>query len=132
MFIESAQPSISTLQSNDDLTLLPATGTTVIERFQITDNTLLNLDATAATLASTGIGYVRFMDNNGVVIPAGSNAERNLSAEAGDTRWNTNNPADNYLECFDGTTWEIATGPGGSISSVQNEDLSNAYILMLG
>ena len=132
MFIESAQPSISTLQSNDDLRLLPATGTTVIERFQITDNTLLNLDATAATLASTGIGYVRFMDNNGVVIPAGTDAERNLSAEAGDTRWNTNNPLDNYLECFDGTTWEIATGPGGSISSVQNEDLGNAYILMLG
>jgi hypothetical protein len=130
--VDGPTATITTLQSNDPVSLIPTSGITDVERIRFQNNSITNLDDTAATLASTGIGYVRFMDNNGVVIPAGTNAQRNPSAEAGDTRWNTNNPADNYLECFDGTTWEIATGPGGSISSVQNEDLANAYILVLG
>ena len=132
MFIESAQPSISTLQSNDDVILNSDTGNINIERFRFNGNNITNLDATAATLASTGIGYVRFMDDNGVVIPAGTNAERAASSEVGETRWNTDNPLDNYLECFDGTTWIISTGPGGSVSTVENYDLANAYILILG
>jgi hypothetical protein len=103
-----------------------------IERIRFQGNQIINLDATALTLTSTGIGYVRFMDNNGLVIPAGTDAQRSASPETGDTRWNTDNPIDNYMECFDGTTWNLATGPGGSISSVENYDLANAYILILG
>lgn len=132
MFIESGLPSISTLQSNDDLLLSPDTDLTYIERFSIIDNTITNIDETAATLASTGIGYIRFVGTNGLVLPAGDNSQRSVSPEVGDTRWNTENPLDNYLECFDGTVWNIATGPGGSISTVENYDLSNAYILILG
>jgi hypothetical protein len=132
MFIESGLPSISTLQSNDDLRLLPDTGNVYIERYKISDNTILNLDEIAGTLQSTGIGYVRFMDDNAVVIPAGPDVDRAASPEVGETRWNNDNPLDNYLECFDGTTWNIATGAGGSISTVENYDLANAYILILG
>lgn len=130
--IESGLPSIRTLQTNDDVILNPNTGNTIIERIQFNGDNITNLDATALTLASTGIGYVRFLDNNAVVIPSGTDAERNVTPEVGDTRWNIENPADNYLECFDGTTWNIATGPGGSISTVENYDLANAYILILG
>jgi hypothetical protein len=132
MFIESGLPSISTLQSNDDLRLLPDTGNVFIERYKIETNNITNLDATVGTLGSTGIGYTRFIGDNGIVIPAGTDAERNASPEVGDTRWNNTNPLDNYLECFDGTTWNIATGAGGSISTVENYDLANAYILILG
>jgi hypothetical protein len=130
--IESGLPSIRTLQSNDDVILNSNTGNINIERIKFNGNDITNLDATAFTLASTGIGYVRFMDDNALVIPSGTNAQRPVSTEAGDTRWNTNNPADNYLECFDGTTWNIATGAGGTISAVENYDLANAYILILG
>ena len=130
--IESGLPSISTLQSNDDVILNPDTGITDIERIRFNGDDITNLDATAFTLASTGIGYVRFMDTGALLIPAGTNAQRSASPETGDTRWNTNNPADNYLECFDGTTWNIATGAGGTISAVENYDLANAYILILG
>lgn len=133
--IESGLPSISTLLSNQDLELLPDTGLTYIERFSIQDNTILNIDNNLATLASTGIGYVRFTSTNGLVIPSGTDAERagfTPAAEVGATRWNIDNPLDQYLECFDGTTWNIATGPGGSISTVENYDLANAYILILG
>jgi len=130
--IESGLPSIRTLQSNDDVILNSNTGNIDIERIRFNGDNITNLDATAFTLASTGIGYVRFMDNNGFVIPAGTNAQRAASSEVGATRWNTNNPIDNYMECFDGTTWNIATGAGGTISAVENDDLANAYILILG
>jgi hypothetical protein len=130
--IESGLPSIRTLQSNDDVILNSDTGNIDIERIRFNGNDITNLDATALTLVSTGIGYARFMDTNALIIPAGTNAQRAASSEVGDTRWNINNPADNYLECFDGTTWIISTGPGGSISTVENSDLANAYILILG
>ena len=130
--IESGLPSIRTLQSNDDVILNSDTGNIDIERFRFNGNDITNLDATAFTLASTGIGYVRFMDTNALIIPAGTDAQRAASPEAGDTRWNTQDPLDNYLECFDGTTWNLSTGPGGSISTVENYDLANAYILILG
>jgi hypothetical protein len=130
--IESGLPSIRTLQSNDDVILNSDTGNIDIERIRFNGDNITNLDVTAFNLVSTGIGYVRFMDTNALIIPAGTNAQRAASSEVGDTRWNTNNPADNYLECFDGTTWIISTGPGGSISTVENSDLGNAYILMLG
>lgn len=135
MFIESGLPSISTLQSNDNLLLSPDTGITYIERYKFQGDEITNIDETLGTIGSTGIGYTRIMDNNGMVIPYGTNAERSgfySTPEVGTTRWNTDNPADNYLECFDGTTWNLATGAGGSISAVENYDLANAYILMLG
>jgi hypothetical protein len=130
--IESGLPSIRTLQSNDDVILNSDTNNVDIERIRFNGDDITNLDATAFTIESTGIGYVRFMDDNALVIPAGTNAQRSASPETGDTRWNTNNPADNYMECFDGTTWNIATGAGGTISAVENYDLANAYILILG
>lgn len=132
LVIESELPSISTIQSNDDVILNPSTGNTNIERFRFDGDNITNLDATAFTMASTGIGYVRFTDTNAVVIPSGTDSQRNSSPEVGDTRWNTENPLDNYMECFDGTTWNIATGAGGTISAVENYDLANAYILILG
>ena len=130
--IESSLPSISTLQSNDDVILNSDTGVIDIERIRFVGDNITNIDATAFTLASTGIGYVRFTDDNGLVIPSGTNAQRPVSSEVGDTRWNTNNLLDQYLECFDGTTWNISTGAGGTISAVENNDLANAYILILG
>jgi hypothetical protein len=130
--IESGLPSIRTLQSNDDVILNSATSNIDIERIRFNGDDITNLDATAFTLASTGIGYVRFTSDNALIIPAGTNAQRPASSEVGNTRWNTDNPTDNYLECFDGTTWNIATGAGGTISAVENYDLANAYILILG
>ncbi len=132
LVIESGAPSISTLQSNDSVRLNPSTGITDIERFRFDGNTITNLDPTAFTLGSTGIGYTRFMDTNAVVIPAGTTAQQSVSPEVGETRWNTDDPANQYLECFDGTVWNIATGPGATVSLTEMEDLSNVWILVLG
>lgn len=130
--VDGATATITTLQSNDPVLLNPVTGITDIERVRFQNDTITNLDANALTLASTGIGYVRFMENSGLIIPAGTDAERNLTPEVGDTRWNNDNPLDQYMETFDGTVWNISTGAGGTISAVENYDLSNAYILILG
>jgi hypothetical protein len=133
--IESSLPSISTLQSNDNVNLLPDTGNTDIERFRFNGDTITNLDETVGTLASTGIGYTRFIGSNGVVIPAGTNSERAgfpSTPEIGATRWNTEDPLNEYLECFDGTVWASSTGGGTTVSLEDMEDLGNVYILILG
>jgi hypothetical protein len=130
--IESSAPSISTPLSNDSIRLNSATGIIDIERIRFLGNTITNLDPTAFTLASTGIGYVRFVGDNAIVIPSGTDAYRAASPEVGETRWNTQNPANQYLECFDGTVWNIATGPGATVTQADMEDLSNVYILVLG
>jgi hypothetical protein len=81
------------------------------------------------TLTSTGAGYYKFDSTNAMVFPAGTNAERPLIPEIGDTRWNTQL---GYLECFDGTVYIIATGPGEVIDVQDMEDLGNVYSLILG
>lgn len=81
------------------------------------------------TLATTSTGYYKFDGTNAMVFPAGTNAERPLIPEVGDTRWNTQT---GYLECFDGTVYIIATGPGEVIDVQDMEDLGNVYSLILG
>ena len=63
------------------------------------------LPETPLTFASTGIGYLRFMGDSAFVMPAGSDAERPVRPELGDTRWNTDQ---DYLEAFAGAI-EVVT-----------------------
>ena len=120
---------ISATQSNDDILLSPDTGITRIESTRWQDNEITNLLNTPLTFASTGIGYTRFMGDNGFIIPAGTDSERRISPEAGETRWNTD---EDYLECYDGTVWAVSTGGGIEVDVQIMEDLSHVYILVLG
>jgi hypothetical protein len=120
---------ISAIQSNDDVLLSPDTGITRIESTRWQDNDITNLLNTPLTFGGTGIGYTRFMGDNGFVIPAGLDAERRASPEVGETRWNTD---EEYLECYDGTVWAVSTGGGIEVDVQIMEDLGNVYILMLG
>ncbi len=121
---------ISAIQSNDDVLLSPDTGITRIEATQWQDNDITNLLNTPLTFASTaGIGYLRFMGDNGFVLPAGTDAERRITPEVGETRWNTD---EGYLECYDGTVWAVSTGGGIEVDVQIMEDLSHVYTLMLG
>jgi hypothetical protein len=121
---------ISAAQSNDDVILLPDTGITRIESTRWQDDDITNLLNTPLTFASTaGIGYLRFMGDNGFVLPSGTDAERRLTPEVGETRWNTD---EGYLECYDGTVWAVSTGGGIEVDVQIMEDLSHVYTLMLG
>ena len=120
---------ISAIQSNEDVFLNPFTGITDIENTKWQINTITNLGNTALTLASTGTGYYLFAGTNGMVVPNGSDAERRVAPEVGETRWNTDQ---DYLECYDGSVWAVSTGGGISVTVELAEDLGHAYTLMLG
>ena len=117
------------IQSNEDIRLNPDTGITYIERTKWQDSDITNLNNTALTISSTGIGYTRFAGTNAMVIPSGDNSERRPSPELGETRWNTEI---GYLECFDGTVWTISTGGGEEVTQEVMNDLGNVYTLILG
>jgi cytoskeletal protein CcmA (bactofilin family) len=130
MQIDGNTASISTLQSNDDLFLSPETARTFIESIKIENNDITGtVTDVAFTQGSTGIGYVRFVSDSAVVIPAGDSSERTVTPEAGDTRWNTEL---GFLEVFDGTNYIICTGPAGFISPSEFNDLSIEFSLTLG
>lgn len=128
--IDGNTASIYSLQSNDPVILSPDTGRTYLENFEIQDNRISN-EVSGATFLNghTGNGYLNFQGDNGLVIPAGTDAERGLSPEAGTTRWNTEQ---GYLEVYNGTDWTISTGPAGFIGPEEFSDLSFAYSLALG
>jgi hypothetical protein len=120
---------ISTIQSNEDIRLLPDTGITRIEATRWQNNDITNLQNTAFTLGTTGNGYVRFMGDNALLLPVGTDLQRRASPEVGETRWNTDQ---DYLECYDGTVWAVSTGGGVEVDVPIMEDLSHVYTLMLG
>ena len=122
---------IFTLQSNDNLNLNPNTGVTFIEDTKWETNNITNLLNTPLIFTSTGIGYLRFMGDNGFVIPAGDNSSRPVSPEVGDTRWNSE---EELLECFDAVTGSYITsiGPGDVVDEQTMEELGNLYSLILG
>jgi hypothetical protein len=128
--IDGSPSQIYTYRTNEDVLLDPQSGIVDIESIRFQENNISNLvPNTSMTLESTGIGYVRFMDTNAVVIPAGTTGQRPDSPEVGDTRWNTDY---SRVECFDGSVYLIATGPGASIGAQEMEDIQTSYILMFG
>jgi hypothetical protein len=129
LWLDGTINKISGLQSNEDVELLPDTGITYIESTKWQNSDITNLLNTPLTFASTGIGYTRIMGDNAVLIPAGAEVDRRASPEVGETRWNTD---EDYLECFDGSVWAVATGGGVEVTTEIMEDLSHVWILTLG
>jgi len=123
---------ISAIQSNEDVFLNPDSGITYVEQLQWQAGNIENLLDTPLTFVSGGIGYVRFDGTNGMVIPAGTNDERRLLPEIGETRWNTTVPLDQYLECWDGNAWVLSTGGGEIVTQRLMEDLGFIYSVVLG
>ena len=120
---------ISSVQSNEDILLSPDTGIVYVERTKWQDSDITNLNNTVISLGSTGTGYTRFTGTTAMVIPAGDNSQRRLTPELGETRWNTEI---GYLECYDGSVWQISTGGGEEVTEVIMEDLGHVYTLILG
>ena len=139
MRLDGVTGQLISVQSNDDIRITPFTGITSIERTQWQVNTVTNLNNSAITVVSTGIGYLKYQGTNGFVIPAGTGDiayapgtpqnQRRASPEEGETRWNTDLE---YVECYDGTLWQLSTGGGATISVSVMQDLGNIYSLMLG
>jgi len=129
LILDGTINKISAAQSNDDVRLFPNTGITRIESTQWQNNNITNLLNTPLIIGSTGTGYTRFVGDNGMVIPAGTSGERPPSPELGDTRWNI---TEQYLECFDGSVYVVATGGGDLVTQEFMEDLGFIYSAILG
>jgi hypothetical protein len=126
LLIDGITREITTLQSNDDVILLPG-----LEIIQIDDTTFDTYNSTKAeiinnfdtpfSIAHTGIGYLRFIDTNAIVIPAGDNSTRPSRPEVGDTRWNTDLQ---YLEVFAGRVEQFLL-VSGDVSGLIDQTIEN-------
>jgi len=125
--------TIQTTTANTDLILdANGTGSVVIDELAFKDNTIINRTVDGITyLRNTGSGYVKLEGTDGVVVPAGVDAERPGFGyrETGMIRWNTQQ---NFLEVFDGTTWGSVAGQAAGISVARAEELALEYVLVLG
>jgi hypothetical protein len=120
--------TVTTIQSDNTLLINSATGIIELESLTIEDNVITNTLDTPLILDNTGIGYVKFTDDNGIKIPVGDNSQRPFG-EIGETRWNTEV---GYLECFDGNIYQVATGGGVVVTPAFMQELGELYSLILG
>lgn len=121
--------TITTVQSNEDLLISPDTGIYHLENLDIEDNIINNTSLSQNFILShTGNGYLQITDTNAFRMPAGDNSQR-VGIEVGETRWNNQ---EGYLECFDGSIWQIATGGGVVVTPAFMEELSHRYTLIFG
>lgn len=133
--------TISTIQSNDDLEFYGATDVIRLEQLRLTSNfspepesvsglsdIITNLLNSPIRFTMTGTGYLVVDDTNAMTIPAGTTAER-PGVEQGETRWNTQLQ---YMECFDGTVWQVATGGGVVVTAPIMTEFADVYTLIFG
>lgn len=112
-----------------DLFIAPDSGTTNINNVTFDNSNINNLSSSAITLATTGLGYVKFSGVGAVVFPAGDNSERRLAPELGEVRYNTELE---YLEVFDNASWIPAIGSSGAASEEQVDEIMNLWAVILG
>lgn len=129
--LQATSQTISSLQSNDEIVVTSDSGTVQLERLTINEGNITNLNNTPITLSSTGTGYVKMLDSNGMVVPVGAYGTNPASpgVAVGETRWNTDR---GYLECFDGTVWQSSLGGGTIVSAPIMEELGHVYTLIFG
>lgn len=128
--IEISSNNIKNLVSANDLEfVLDGSGVLNINNTHLKDNNIINVTDTALTLSNTGAGYVKFSGTYGVVIPFGENADRRLTPEVGETRYNTELE---YLEVFNGTVWQPAQGYSPLATDDEVEEIMGIWSLILG
>ena len=135
---------VTTTLSNSDLELKRTTAANVVDVFDINmkENNFSNSSNNLLTVATTGLGYVKFNSTTGLVIPFGNNAARNSTPVTGETRYN-NELGENlgFMEVYNDNVnsdppiagaWQRAAGEGSEVTEDILEGLTNLYILVLG
>jgi hypothetical protein len=122
---------ITTTLSNSDLELRRATATNVVDIFdiEIKENNFSNSSNNLFTLATTGLGFVKFSGTTGLVIPSGLESEQSIAPLAGETRYNTEKA---YLETWNGELWQRSAGEGEEVTDEVLKELVDIYTLVLG
>jgi len=121
---------ITTNVSNSDLELTGSgTGELVFDDISIKNNLIKNNSVSGLTFANTGFGSVKFNGTYGVVVPFGNTASQPVTAEVGDTRWNTDTA---LLETWDGNQYITSAGLSTAITEEEYNDLLLEYTLIFG
>ena len=115
--------------SNDIVIRSTGTGSISVNDILVKDNTITNTINDALVIESTGIGYVRFSGNKALVIPAGGDADRRVTPELGETRYNTEQ---SYLEVYDGNNWIAAAGTSAVATEEEIVAETNLWAFILG
>ena len=107
------------------------TGKTLIENLQFQSSDLYNNSNNnfVFNLTNTsGTGYLKIQNVNGMVPPLGNDAQRPSSPELGTTRYNIQRE---YVETWNGSNWINAAGEVESILTQDVEELAYVFNLIL-
>jgi hypothetical protein len=88
-------------------------------------------EVTSTAITATVTGYVYIGGTNGVVIPAGTTAQRAGNPIAGMIRFNTD-PTSRAVEVYTGTQWASVAGVTSGITQNQATDTAVQWALTLG
>jgi hypothetical protein len=123
--------TINTTLTDSDLNFNRTTATNVVDifDFNIKESAFSNSSNNLLTITSTGLGYVKFNGNTGLVVPFGTELQRSVSPVAGETRYNTEASS---LETYSGTAWQRSAGEGAEVTDELLKELSDIYTLILG
>jgi hypothetical protein len=128
--------TITTITSGDDL-LFNTSGNAGVKigNLRFYNNTITNVVTDGiTTISGTGDGYFKIGGKNGVVLPAGGNADRPSIYELGMTRFNTDIQ---QMEVWNGLAWTgvgsgSGGGGGGNVDATLLQDIGVQSALMLG
>ena len=107
------------------------TGKTLIESLQFQSSDLYNNSNNNFVFKLTntsGNGFLKIQNVNGMVPPLGNDAQRPSSPEIGTTRYNTQRE---YVETWNGSNWINAAGEVESILAQDVEELAYVFNLIL-
>ena len=107
------------------------TGKTLIESLQFQSSDLYNNSNNNFVFKLTntsGNGFLKIQNVNGMVPPLGNDAQRPSSPELGTTRYNTQRE---YVESWNGSNWINAAGEVESILEQDVEELAYVFNLIL-
>ena len=128
-FVLSGNTINNPVTGSDTIIQPSGTGSIDANGLLFKDSSITNTLSTPIVLASTGIGYVKFTGTGAVVFPYGNTADRRLTPELGETRYNYQL---NYMEVFNGTDWIPATGTSGAAPLNTVLDIMDLWGLVLG
>ena len=121
---------ITTTLSNSDLELRrQAVGVVDVFDIDIEQSVFSNSSDNLLTLATTGLGYVKFDGTTGLVVPFGTTAQRTIDPVLGETRYNTE---DGTMETWNGEEWQRSSGQGAEVTEPVLKELIDIYTIVLG
>jgi hypothetical protein len=93
------------------------------------DNTVTNVVDNVLTINSTGTGYVKFDGTVGLVLPIGTNSNRPVTPELGQTRYNTER---GFVETWNNSEWVTVSGASSAATEEEIVAETNLWAFVLG